>query len=579
MKRYKTVKVVEVSLEQVTGVNSTRIDDNENYTGTIPEQLQVSEEDQRLDEIRETEILAKYTGNKRKIVKGLLEGESFLSMSKKLKISTSTAYKIKRELMKDFEHLKKQADREKWLRSREAKIRTFLSELVESSKKTKLARFQEIYVNDYDPEAQQKGWGYVPLQNTYEDVWENHQKSIIQAPREHLKTTSAITYIIKKVFERSFPLEINYFHLDKDIAIEKIRKLQTIVERNPLLASNFGLDDAKNWKDGEIRLKDGTTIKAMGWLQGTVGRHPHLIVIDDVIDVNVVYSDVKNDKAIRKFYSEIYPMISKLTPDKKIIVIGTAQREDDLYAKLPADFHRLTLEAHNNQNEPLEPALFSFEELMKIKADLSKEFGEKYWLKEYMNIPFSAAGIIIKPDWIMTYAQLDESFIKKLDIYQGWDLSVGKKVEEGDWTAGATIGIEELDDMIKIWVLEMIRARVKFAERLKMIVANANKWSQRKKIGIEENVFQYDTVQTLQKQTNLPIIGVKSITNKIESFQVELAPHFENKKVVISADMVELRQELLSLPAGEHDDMCDALKIAIKVSAIKTKEPRIRVLG
>jgi predicted phage terminase large subunit-like protein len=97
-------------------------------------------------------------------------------------------------------------------------------------------------------------------------------------------------------------------------------------------------------------------------------------------------------------------------------------------------------------------------------------------------------------------------------------------------------------------------------------------------IGIEENAFQYDTVQTLQKKTLLPIKGVRAIKNKTESFQTELAPYFENGQIYIRDGLEGFITELLNLPVGEFDDQADALKIAIKTSLLKKLEPRVRVL-
>lgn len=527
-------------------------------------------------EVRRTELINRVSGKKRYVVSELLKGESFYSISKKNKnMTTSEVYRIKAELEKDYSFIYEEAKRKKYLKRNSARIKVLLEGAKEACRNLSLTEFQRVYIDDYDPEAQEKNWGVVPLQDTYFDIWENNAKSMTQAPREHLKTTSLISYFTKKIFERQFPLEIDYFHLSKEIAIDKIRKMQLIVERNPILSLGFELDQAKNWKDGEIRLLDGTTIKAMGWLQGSVGKHPHMIGIDDVIDQSVIYSDDRNKKAINKFYSDVYPMITKMTEEKKIIIIGTAQRDDDLYNQLPEDFERNIYQAFTDDEEtkPLEPALFSVDELHKIKADMSEKHGLKFWLKEYMNVPFSSMGMIIKPEWIQTYSEPP----KDLDIYQGWDLSVGKKLDEGDWTAGCTVGIREVEDKLEIYVLDMYKARIPFAERLKAIRATAKKHDP-KKIAIEENTFQYDTVQTLKKKTNLPIVGVNSVRNKIERFQTELAPHFENKKVFIRADMDEFIKELKSLPSGKHDDMSDALALAIKVSAKGTKQPNIRIL-
>ncbi|NMB80752.1 MAG: hypothetical protein GYA14_02935, partial [Ignavibacteria bacterium] len=252
---------------------------------------------------------------------------------------------------------------------------------------------------------------------------------------------------------------------------------------------------------------------------------------------------------------------------------------DDLYSSLPSDFVKRVYKAIKPDGKPLSPELFTIEALEKIKSDISEKFGEKYWLKEYMNTPFNATGDIIKREWI----QRVENYPTDLDIYQGWDLSVGKDPEKGDWTCGATIGIKKIDEKLFIYVLDMFRERLDFDSRLKAIVDQANIWKPLK-ICVEENVFQYDTVQTLQKQTNLPISGVKTIKNKIEKHTVDLAPHFENKKVFIRYDIDDsnkfdtLINELLSLPFGEHDDQADALVLAIKASAIDSDVPFIDFL-
>lgn len=552
------------------------------YVSTINTRLSVggsfttgsTVESRAFQSLRERELVEAFEGKKKVVVQALLDGYNFLEIAKREGWKNHEVYRIKRELKMDLAFIHDEAKRRQYVQDNRESLDILMDNLVDASRAMTLTQFANIFINDYNPEAENKGWSEVPLQDHYDHIWNTYQKSCTKAPREHLKTTSVIEKLIKWIFERKYPLEITYFHLDKDIAIEKVRIMQMMIQRNPFLASNFKIDEAKNWKDGEIRLSDGTTVKAAGYLQGAVGKHPHIIVLDDVIDQSIIYSDVKNDRAIRKFYTDIYPMITKMTPEKRIIVVGTSQRDDDLYERLPADFHKETMAAFvdDEETQPLEPTLFSTAELKKVKADMSEQFGEKFWLKEYMNIPMSAMGVIIKPEWIQTYATRPST--EGMDIYQGWDLSVGKDPEKGDWTVGITLGVLHEEDFLKMWVLDMYRERVDFAERLKAIVAYANKWKP-KKIGVEEQVFQYDTVITLKKKTNLPIIGVKAIKNKIESFSVELAPHFENRKVWIPADEPIIKKELLSIPTGEHDDIPDGIKIAIKVSADNTPKPQI----
>ncbi len=527
--------------------------------------LTVDYQQEQDNQFSKEKILGQFSGTKKKVVSLLLDGENFYQISKKLGIKKVDIYKMKSTLKNDLKWVYDEAKKNHYLAENLDNVNKLIATLKVSSKKLSLSKFAAIYINDYNPEAEFNHWKQVLLQDTYYQVWENHSKSCVKAPREHLKTTSACEYVVKRLFERDYPLDVVYLHKSKDIAIDKLRDIQMMIERNPILTSAMQIDQARNWKDGEIRLLDGTSIYANAYGASLVGRHPHIIILDDIIDQEVIYSDLKNSKAIRKFYSDIYPMITDAGKDKKIIIIGTAQREDDIYENLPGDFFNLTLDAIVDEDKhiPLEPALFSWDLLMKVKADMCEKFGERFWLKEYRNIPLSAMGEIIKPEWIKTYVTPPP--LESLQIYQGWDLGVGQDLEKGDYTAGCTIGVRKVNGKNEIYVLDVVRVRAEFGDRLKIMASNGQAHKPLA-IGIEQNVFQYDTVITLKKQTNLPIEGIKTIKNKVEKFQVDLAPHFENGKVFIRSDMIELKNELLALPYGKNDDICDSLSLAILMS-------------
>ena len=541
------------------------------------EKLSVDYEQENYEQLSREAILNQFKGLKKKVVNLVLDGENFYQISKQLKVDKNKIYAMRDQLKEDLAWIYDEAKKNKYLETASGDLGKLVNTLKERCKEMTLSEFAEVYINDYNPEAQFNNWNTVPLQDVYFNIWENNAKSCTKAPREHLKTTSACEYLVKRLYERDYPLNIIYLHKSKDIAVEKLRDIQMMIERNIMLSTAMKIDQAKNWKDGELRLIDGSTIYANAYGASLVGRHPHIIVLDDIIDQEIIFSDLKNEKAIRKFYSEIYPMITNAGDVKKIIAIGTSQREDDIYESLPDDFVNTTLQAvvDEDKKQVLEPALFSWETLMKVKSDMTAKFGEKYWLKEYMNVPFSAMGEIIKPDWIKTYTTLPP--LDELMIYQGWDLGVGKDLEQGDFTAGATIGVRRKDGLNEIYVIDIVKVRAEFGDRLKIMTANGQAHKP-VAMGVESNVFQYDTVITLQKQTNLPIQPIKTTKNKVEKFQVALAPHFENGKVFIRADMLDFKNELLSLPYGKHDDQSDALTLAIQMSSEYGGEPIIDFL-
>jgi len=469
-----------------------------------------------------------------------------------------------------------EGNREQFLRDHPEALERYVLQCQNLIEPIPLARFSQMYVARYDPEAVLKEWKGIEFQSTLGNIWSTHRKSRVLAPREHLKTTSVLAYLLKRIFTRTYPLEISYYHINEKMATEKLRKLRRIIESNEILSEILQLDDAKSLREDQIILSDETIIQPLSWEMGVVGKHPHVIVLDDVIDRKVIYSDEANQKAIDKFYSDIYPMISKDDPDRQIIIIGTAQRQDDLYHNLPADFYCATYKAIINEKKKqvLAPDLFTYKQLTKIRSDISQTQGERFWLKEYQNIPMSAQGLIFKAENIRYYATPPNNLTK----FQGWDLAVGKDLEKGDWTVCVTIGVDSTDkDKLKVYILDIYRARISFGERLKMIGKKFNDFKPQL-VGIEEVAFQYDTIQALKDSTLMPILGVKALTNKIQSFQTELAPYFENGQIYIREDMKDFVNELLAIPASEYDDQADALKIAIKTALQEPVKPRVRVI-
>ncbi len=425
---------------------------------------------------------------------------------------------------------------------------------------------EELYA--YDPEAKEKKFHLGKLHDEWNDlIWKSPRLRIL-APRDHLKTTFfSIAYSALRCRLNEDELIYIFSKTDQQ-AVRILDSVKKIIRRSPYLQELTGAG-AEFWNKTEIRCANGATVYAQGYFSAIRGAHPKLIILDDPIDTQVIYSDEQNKKSVERFYAEILPMATK---DTQIIVIGTIQREDDLYASFDPNIWSLkNYKAIIDEEKKITlfPEKWDWDSLMKRRQEISYKFGERFFQKEYMNQPINVLGEIIKPEWIKFWQTKPEG----LQIYQGWDLGVGKDPESGDYTSCATIAYEPPR---KIYMLDVYRERIDFGARLKMIVEKYNLWKPAK-IGIEQNVFQYDTVQTLKAQTALPVFGIETIKNKVESFQVELAPLFESGDLFLKPEMEELRQELLSLPRGSHDDMCDALKIAIKV-ATTSGEPNIRFL-
>lgn len=415
---------------------------------------------------------------------------------------------------------------------------------------------EEIY--KYLPKA--KSWRLGKLHFEWNDLLESYLGLCILAPRSHLKTFfffEARTLQLCKFFK---DVEIRYFTGSDAIAVSKLDNIKQFAKL-PYFSDLLVGAEINNRT--ELRFGGNQRVYVQGFNSKIRGGHPDYIILDDIIDSQVIYSDEQNKKTKERLATEILPMAE---PHTQIVIVGTLQREDDLYSIdwgeiMGRDWISKSYDAILDEEKHLTlfPEKWDWDALMAKKAEITLLAGERWFEKEYRNRPVNFAGEIIKPEWIRFYDSLP-SF---LGVLEGWDLAVGKDPDSGDWTATCVIGY---DQNMNVYVLDVWRDRIDFSKRLKKIAEFALNWRPQR-IFIEENVFQADTVQTLKSQTALPIYGIKSTKNKIQRFHEELVPLFENGKVFFrKGDQRQeiLIHELLSLPRGAHDDTCDALCFALK---------------
>jgi predicted phage terminase large subunit-like protein len=427
---------------------------------------------------------------------------------------------------------------------------------------------EEIY--KYDDEAIKGNWKLGKLHQEWNELLQ-YKRISVKAPRDHLKTTFfSVAYpFLRVIFNQND--EIQIFSKTDRLAVRILDKIKKLILKNPNFQYLGGVG-ADFWSKTEIRCSNGATIYAQGFWSAIRGGHPKLIILDDVIDSQVIYSDEQNEKAKERLAGEILPMCE---PDTQIILVGTLQREDDIYSAVdPKNWIIKSYDAIIDEDKKITlfPEKWSWENLMKRKEEISALKGEKWFLKEYRNMPVKLLGEIIKKEWIQWYDELPS----ELRIYTGWDLSVGKDLEKGDYTAAVTFGIDKKGN---IYVIRVFRDRIDFPTRLKKVVEFA-KFDKPISIKIESNTFQADSVQVLKENTALNINGVKTTENKVKKFVEELAPLFENKKVFLKRGD-EMHQvfadELCSLPRGKYDDMCDAFLIGLK--DVQFDNYDLRVIG
>jgi predicted phage terminase large subunit-like protein len=419
--------------------------------------------------------------------------------------------------------------------------------------------------------ATRQGWKVGKLHEEWNEHWHTYQCLRIIAPRDHLKSFFWSEALALRWAKENPDGQIQIYRKTEKLGIQtldRIKKWSKIPYFRDL--RNKSVLDNKT----QLRFGNGSEIFVGGY--GTAGRggHPQLIILDDVIDTDVIYSDEQNQKSKERFASEILPMAE---PDTRIVMIGTVQREDDLYSidlssieEEGADdglfahhWGSFTYDAVVSEEKQITlfPEKWSWQALMRKKREIVAISGLQWFLKEYRNQPVAKGGAIIKPEWIKYYKKGQEP--KNLTIYSGWDLSTGKKIDEGDFTAKSTVGVTDLGD---IYIKSMLNERLGFALRVRALIDHGL-IDKPRNIRIEDNTFQNDTVQTAKRNSALPIEGTTTTKNKIQKFREEVAPLFENGKVwVCEDDPVQKKfvEQLLALPFGKYDDLVDAFNLSTK---------------
>lgn len=434
---------------------------------------------------------------------------------------------------------------------------------------------REIY--PHYPKAVRGNWRLGKLHDEWNTIWNNYNGILIKAPRNHLKTFAFFEANALRLCDETDGLEVLYMTSTDPLAIKKLDNVKRYAK---VPYFKHLLDGADVNNKTQMIFGNGSRIDVQGFNSKGRGGHPDVIILDDIIDVQVAYSTEQNEKAKERVATEILPMLSE---GGRICIIGTLQREDDIYS---IDFNDIEAEGiklnwfsksydaivDEEKQITLFPEKWSWAALMAKKAEVVKFAGERFFNKEYRNMPVNLLGEIIKPEWLKTYTELPAG----LSTYSGWDLSVGKKVGEGDYTAKVTFALDPTQQLPNIYIKSVYFDRIDLPKRVRAMITQGEQ-EQPVAVGVEDNTFQTDTVQVAKRNSNLNIVGITTLQNKTEKFIMMLTPLFENGRVFLNwADPNQRKfwEQLTALPRGAHDDIADAFCNGLKVAPIVSQYRR-----
>lgn len=340
------------------------------------------------------------------------------------------------------------------------------------------------------------------------------------------------------------------------------RRVRNLVTEHSLA---LGISPAPdNQAAGRWALTSGAEYYAAGVGTGIAGFRAKLGLIDDPIRSRQdADSELIRDR-IWDWY--INDFRTRLVPGAAEILIQTRWHEDDLAGRALQhnNWRVISLPAIAEDNDQLgrevgEPLwnddAYGYGEQIE---DLRATTPARTWSALYQQRPAPEDGDYFKAEWLRSYNTAPA--LDTMRVYGGSDYAV--TMDGGDFTVHAVVGI---DPEGRMYLLDLWRKQASSDVWIEAFCDLVRKW---KPIGWAEEQGQIrsgigpflDKRQRDRKafvhRDQFPTRGDKAV--RAQSIRGRMA--LEGLYVPIAADWyADLRSELLSFPAGKHDDQVDAL--------------------
>lgn len=340
------------------------------------------------------------------------------------------------------------------------------------------------------------------------------------------------------------------------------RRIRNLVNEHSLA---LGISPAPdNQAAGRWALTSGAEYYAAGVGTGIAGFRAKLGIIDDPVRSRQdADSELIRDR-IWDWY--INDFKTRLVPGASEILINTRWHEDDLAGRAlqHQDWRVISLPAIAEENDQLgrevgEPLWdddsYGYGEQMQ---ELRRTTPARTWSALYQQRPAPEEGDYFKADWLRPYDRAPDP--KTMRVYGGSDYAVTS--DGGDHTVHAVVG---LDPEGRMYLLDLWRKQAASDIWIESFCDLVSQW---KPVGWAEEQGQIKSGvgpflerrmrerRSYVVREQFPTRGDKAV--RAQSIRGRMA--LEGLYVPINAPWyADFRSELLSFPAGKHDDQVDAI--------------------
>jgi phage terminase large subunit-like protein len=430
------------------------------------------------------------------------------------------------------------------------------------------------------------GYEFTDFHRAWWDFTMAHRQSLLLAPRGHGKSTIlTVAFTLHRVLTDP-DLRLLICSNTQAQAQAFLREIRHHLEKNPRLLARWGRLRGRPWNESELgafsRLhgRKEATITVSGFEGPIIARHYDGIVLDDVVDEAAAASRHMRERIFTWYYKELLPT---LEPHGELHVLGTRYHPDDLYGRLIAGGLPTRVDRAILAGEP-ERALWEDKFPLALLRAKREEAGPGIFNAQYQNDVTALQGAVFRPEWIVLreLPRVDAERRK----YQGVDLAIGTG-ERHDFFAHVTVLEYEPGHY---QVVGAHQDRLSFEDQFRAIRAlyalHDRPRTPVARIGVEANAYQEAMAQRLRGEA-LPVASIVQTRDKLTR-ALRLQGLFQTGRICFpprpptwgraprltgphpaapAAAMSELQEQLLTFPDGDHDDLVDALEIAIRVAS------------
>lgn len=408
-------------------------------------------------------------------------------------------------------------------------------------------------------------------------------------------------------------------------ANKTLKLIHADLKKNPYIQADFAkeLSDLHkvdnqlfyNESDAVEDRERDATVEAVGLLGDVTGGHFTDIFLDDIIDDANSRTADSRQNVWEWLNGTVIPL---LQPGGNVLGIGTHKHYDDVYTRMEESsaWYVIKEQAIIQWPETWEyvyhPETGVAIDVINIEGGYKVQWPSRWPIKrlllqlnkmgsvlfnrEFQNDTAGMKGKIFKDYWLNWYAIKEENItaktrqappIESMEIYQGYDLAIGKK-QKNDYFVCTTIGV--LKNPFRIYYLDWYREKLPFPKQVKMVhklfegpitpIWEGLTWKPLQ-VGIETNAYQVALAQQVLDESALPIKEVVSIRDKVIRITAG-GVNYENGLVYLPVDhphTTHFMAEYSAFDDAEHEDMLDSGDITMRLLILPTETEQETIPG